>query len=333
VELSQRQLDALRPWGFNDDVHALALAQTGPGDELGRVVQVHYGGVFIECAAGRVLGHPSGKSRLKQTGIAVGDWAVMSSQGGAATVHALLPRRTHLTRLAAGQKETRARGRAAKEGPVTQVIAANCEEVWIVMGCDSDFSLRRLERYLRIAEVGGVRPTLLLTKIDLAEDVDARRRELRTFVESHLEVDGKTGAGVDALRDRLNAGETIALVGSSGVGKSSVVNQLFGRDVRRVGETREQDGRGKHTSTYRELLQHPRGALILDTPGMREVGVADAGTESLEAFVDIERWSEGCRFRDCRHEREPGCAVKQAVASGDLDAARLENYQRLVRGR
>jgi ribosome biogenesis GTPase / thiamine phosphate phosphatase len=310
---------SLGPWGLRDSVVEAfrSRRERGPGATLGRIVSVHYGGAFVETSEGRVLAHPSGKSGLRKAGVAVGDWVALALQTDSdAVIHEVLPRFSHLTRHAVGGREG------------TQLMASNCDRVAVVMALDEDFNPRRLERYVTIAETGGVRPCLVLTKPDLVPDLAPALREVRAVVNEIYVVHGKTGEGLPALTATFAVGETIALLGSSGVGKSSIVNRLAGSEVRKVGETRAADGKGRHTSTHRELLKLEMGTLLIDTPGMREVGIVGAQA-SLDPFLDIAKLAALCRFRDCKHTREPGCAVKGAVEEGSLDAARLANFQKI----
>jgi ribosome biogenesis GTPase / thiamine phosphate phosphatase len=234
------------------------------------------------------------------------------------TIQAVLPRRTKFSRKTAWQ--------ATEE----QVVAANVDVVFIVTSLNEDLNLRRLERYLILARESGAEPVVLLTKSDLAPDVDAAVADLRTVtfdVPVHA-LSNVTGEGLDELGAYLRPGVTATLLGSSGVGKSTLINTLVGDELLATREIRE-DGRGRHTTTRRELVQLPGGGLVIDTPGMRELQlwVADEGLE--EAFADVTSLFEHCRFSDCRHEAEPGCAVKEALADGTLAPERWDSYRRL----
>ena len=253
---------------------------------------------------------------------AVGDWVALAArrdeQGG--TVQAVLPRRTKFSRKTAWQ--------AAEE----QVLAANVDVVLIVTSLNEDLNLRRLERYLTLAWESGARPVLVLTKADLAEDVAEGVQTVASiaFGVPVVPLSSVTGEGLDALRSHLGPGVTAALLGSSGVGKSTLVNTLAGEELLATREIRD-DGRGRHTTTRRELIQLPDGSLVIDTPGMREIQlwVADEGLE--EAFEDVTELFGRCRFSDCSHDSEPGCAVKEALAEGTLSAERWESYLKLQR--
>jgi ribosome biogenesis GTPase / thiamine phosphate phosphatase len=253
---------------------------------------------------------------------AVGDWVAVAARPGEAsgTVQAVLPRRTKFSRKTAWQ--------AAEE----QVLAANVDVVLIVTSLNEDLNLRRLERYLTLAWESGARPVFVLTKADLAEDVEAAVQavEAIAFGVPVVAISSVTGAGLDALRSHLGAGVTAALLGSSGVGKSTLVNTFAGEELLATREIRD-DGRGRHTTTRRELIQLPDGSLVIDTPGMREIQlwVADEGLE--EAFEDVTELFARCRFSDCSHDSEPGCAVKEAIAEGTLSTERWESYLKLQR--
>ena len=250
----------------------------------------------------------------------VGDWVAVAARPDerAGTIQAVLPRRTKFSRKTAWQ--------ATEE----QVVAANVDLVFIVTSLNEDLNLRRLERYLILARESGAEPVVLLTKSDLARDVDDAVADLRTvtFDVPVLALSSVTGEGLDELGEYLRPGVTATLLGSSGVGKSTLINTLVGDELLATQEIRE-DGRGRHTTTRRELVQLPGGGLVIDTPGMRELQlwVADEGLE--EAFADVTSLFEHCRFSDCRHESEPGCAVKEALADGTLAPERWDSYRRL----
>ena len=265
----------------------------------------------------------SGKLRLhmEQTGDrpVVGDWVVIKAQGtGNSTIHARLPRRSQISRKTAG--------RTSEE----QVMAANIDTVFLASSVNDDLNPRRLERYLLLAWESGARPVIVITKADQTD----KPMETATSVESvavgvpvHV-ISSRTGFGVDELQPYLLPGQTVAVLGSSGVGKSTLINRLLGVERMRTAEVRD-DGRGRHTTTSRQLVRLPGGALIIDTPGLRELQLWEADTGLQEAFADIEQLSGECRFTDCKHESEPGCAVRAAVQSGALPAERLDSFLRL----
>jgi len=292
----------------------------------GRVAVQHRGAYDVLTAegelrcdvAGRLYDEAASPADLP----AVGDWVAVAARPDedAGTVQAVLPRRTKFSRKTAWQ--------ASEE----QVLAANVDVVLIVSSLNEDMNLRRLERYLTLAWESGARPVLVLTKADLSDDVPAvvAAVESVAFGAPVHAISSVTGEGLDELRAHLRPGVTAALLGSSGVGKSTLVNTLAGEELLETREIRD-DGKGRHTTTRRELIQLPEGGLVIDTPGMREVQlwIADEGLE--EAFSDVTELFEHCRFSDCAHESEPGCAVKEAIANGTLAPERWESYLKLQR--
>ena len=254
----------------------------------------------------------------------VGDWVALEPRRRAApAIRAILPRRTKFSRRAAHDPGAD----VARE----QVVAANVDVVFVVASLAADVNLRQLERYLTLAWESGARPVILLTKADLEPDPESRVRELDNLgdVAVHA-VSVRSGDGLDAVRGYLPQGVTGALLGPSGVGKSTLVNALVADDVLATGDV-ARDGSGRHTTTRRELILVPGGGLVVDNPGMRELHLwlADDGLE--DAFDDIAELAAGCRFSDCRHEGEPGCAVAEAISAGKLDSERLTSYRELQR--
>jgi ribosome biogenesis GTPase len=245
----------------------------------------------------------------------VGDWVEISSDG---QIVALKPRRTKLARKAAGSQD------------VEQVIAANVDLAFVATAADGDVNERRLERYLALVHDGGVEPVVLLMKTDACADVEAERARVRSAVADVeiLAVSARTGEGVDEVARRIAPGRLATLLGSSGVGKSTLVNRLVGEARQKVGDLRD-DGKGRHTTTRREIVLLPGGGMLLDMPGMRELGLIDAEQGLGEAFPEVSALTLQCRFRDCQHAREPGCAVRSALASGTLDSSRFESWSKL----
>lgn len=250
----------------------------------------------------------------------VGDFVrIIYNASGDSRIVETLPRRTYFSR------------RDPQPGHGEQAVAANFDYVFILQSLNMDFNVKRLERYLTLAWQSGATPVVLLTKADLISDYSAQvlaTGEIAVGASIHV-VSAVTGQGLEGLKAYLQPGKTVVFLGSSGVGKSSLVNALAGREIMATGGIREDDSKGRHTTTHRQLIRLENGVMIIDTPGMRELGMWDV-TEGLgDAFSDVERFIGRCRFRDCRHESEPGCAVKAAIASGELDAARFESYRSL----
>lgn len=252
-----------------------------------------------------------------------GDWVAVRLRPGeaAATIHHVLPRASVFTRRASGP------------GGGQQVVAANVDLVLLTASLNADLNLRRLERYLATAWESGAQPAIVLTKADLCAEAETLIAEVETiaFGVPVYPVSAVTGQGIGALAALLAPGHTAVLLGSSGVGKSTLVNALAGEELMDTGGVREDDARGRHTTTHRELILLPSGALILDTPGMRELGLWQADEGLAATFGDIEALASGCRFRDCSHKGEPGCAVREAMDLGDLDEGRFRSYGKLQR--
>jgi ribosome biogenesis GTPase len=250
----------------------------------------------------------------------IGDWVVLRPrQGGRAAIQSVLPRRTAFVRRAAGDRS------------VAQVLAANVDTVFLVMGLDADFNTRRLERALVLAWESGAEPVVLLNKADLASDLGAQVAQVQgaaTGVPVRV-IAAKPGQGLEELAPWLLPGRTVALLGSSGVGKSTIVNRLLGREKQKTQDVRDGDRRGRHTTSHRELFTMPGGALLIDTPGLREIQLWSEGGGLQVAFDDVRELSTGCRFSDCSHDSEPGCAVRAAAADGRLEPARLDSYLKL----
>jgi len=276
--------------------------------------------------AGEIEGRISGRfaHEAREGGYPVtGDWVAVELKGDAAVIAAILPRATAFTRMAAG---------TAKD---LQVVAANVDMALLAASLNADLNLRRLERYLATAYESGAQPVFLLTKADACEDVAALVASVQEIAAGVpvLAVSVRTGQGLAELSTLLAPGKTAVLLGSSGVGKSTLVNALAGVEKMATKEIREDDAHGRHTTTHRELILLPSGALILDTPGMRELALWDAEAGVAAAFAEVtaevERLAEGCKFRDCAHGKEPGCAVQAALADGTLDAGRWRSFQKL----
>jgi len=311
--------------GFRDQDRERFAPLAAEGLEPARVVAAHTRYLRVASAAGEELAEVAGSLKHQARGPeelpAVGDWVALRPRAGdgRAVIQAVLPRRTAFVRRAAGVRT------------LAQVLAANVDTVFLVMGLDGDFNPRRLERALVLAWESGATPVVLLNKTDLAEDLDGRRAEIERVALGVpvCAIAAKHGEGLEALAPWLAPGHTVVLLGSSGVGKSTLVNRLLGRDKQKTREVREDDQRGRHTTTHRELIALPGGALLLDTPGLRELQLWSTAEGIEAAFEDVQTLAAGCRFRDCGHEREPGCAVRDAAAHGRLDPARLASYHKL----
>jgi ribosome biogenesis GTPase len=298
-----------------------ALMAAHPSARPARVVEQHRSGYVVAESADGSYGVESlpdwQRPRLpSEQRPAVGDWLLVTGDaGGNAQAVALLPRRTTIKRSAAGKHYGQ------------QIIAANIDIVFIVCSLDGDFNPRRIERYLLLVR-GGAHPVVVITKTDIG-DAGAAMADLEACGIEVFAVDARDSTSVAGLNRWLGPGTTAVLVGSSGVGKSTLTNTLLGERRMKTGAVRETDARGRHTTTHRALIALPSGACLIDTPGMREL--KPTGEEDLaeDGFADIEALAAHCRFRDCRHASEPGCAVRAAIEAGDLDAGRFGNYRKL----
>jgi ribosome biogenesis GTPase len=315
----------LRELGFDDAFEESFAPLVARGLVPGRVIAGHARVLRVGTEEGETLAGVSGRLRHEARGPlglpTVGDWVALrpAPPGERAVVEALLPRRTAFVRRAPGDRS------------VAQVLASNVDTVFLVMGLDGDFNPRRLERALVLAWESGAQPVVLLNKTDLCEDLALRRAEIEAVAPGTpvLPIAAKPGEGLEALMSWLTPGRTVALLGSSGVGKSTLVNRLLGREKQKTREVRAADQRGRHTTTHRELISLPGGALLLDTPGLREIQLWSDGAGLDAAFDDVRGRSAACRFRDCGHRAEPGCAVRAAVEAGEIAASRLESFHKL----
>jgi ribosome biogenesis GTPase len=290
------------------------------------VLVAHRGGALVGTAEADVMAEPSGVLRraAAKGGLypAVGDWVVLPPRlpgVGPAPIERILPRRSSITRKVKG-KVTQA-----------QVIAANVDTVFVVAGLDGDFNPRRIERALVAVWDTGAQPVVVLTKADLREDADEVVRHVEALaagVPVHA-ISAKKDLGLDALAPYRTRGATVALLGSSGVGKSTLVNRLLGWERQSTGDVRADDSRGRHTTTRRELVVLPEGGVLVDTPGLRELQLWE-GDAALDAvFADVTAAAAGCRFRDCTHQEEPGCAVREAWKESGVSPERVESYRKL----
>ncbi len=301
-----------------------------PGALPGRVTRVDRGSSLVATPLGEMPCHlPRGTppADAERDGPATGDWVtVRAVAAGGFVIDAILPRRSVIRRRDAHL-------------PTAQVVVANVDVVLVVHGLDRPPKLRRMERALVMAWESGATPVIVLSKADLVAG-GAAGPQARVAIDLLQEVSSgadvvvtsaATGAGLDELTDLLPVGATVALIGESGAGKSTLVNRLLGEDRQDTGETSWVRARGKHTTTARELIPLPGGAVLVDTPGLRKLGLWESGDGMQRAFADIESLAAECRFRDCAHDAEPGCAVAAAVTAGGLDAKRLAGYRKLER--
>jgi ribosome biogenesis GTPase len=318
-------LESLERLGWDEQWQQAFAPYAAKGFGAGRIVAEHRGRYRAACAAGDIEAAVAGslqvRAIMRSDLPAVGDFVALRMPGGdgPALVQAVLPRRSAFVRKAAG--------------PVTddQVVAANITTAFIVDSLEAGFNAGRLDRYLALAHASGARPVIVLNKADrasgAARDIEAARAR---GVPVHR-VSALTGDGMDELDPYLGAGCTIALLGPSGAGKSTLTNRLVGHDLQKTGDVRASDHRGRHTTTSRQMLAGRGGSLLIDTPGMRELQLwlANDGVEST--FQDIEDLAARCHYRDCRHDAEPGCAVRAAVERGDLDSERVRNHAKMLR--
>ncbi|HVL53609.1 MAG TPA: ribosome small subunit-dependent GTPase A [Vitreimonas sp.] len=296
-----------------------------------RVVAVHKETSIVRDESGDRAAVVSGRFRFDAFSPAdypaVGDWVALEP-GPGAVIAAVLPRHSAISR-SAGDGGRRGSGQLADE----QVMAANVDVAFLIAGLDGDFNLRRMERYLAVAWSSEVSPVVVLNKADVATDLEGRLAAVQAVAPGVpiLVLSARTGDGVDALLAHLAPGRTAVLLGSSGVGKSTLLNALLGESRQATAAVRESDSRGRHTTTHRELFPLPGGALLVDTPGIRSLEVAGAVEGIAPTFDDVEEIARACRFTDCAHAAEPGCAIQAALGDGRLTAERLASYRKLER--
>jgi len=311
--------------GWNDHFSREFDKYKGDGFRPARVVREHKERYQVITDSGEFTAEITGKmrhlavSRLDYP--AVGDWVAITAfpEQGSAIIHALLPRKSQFVRKAAGIKTDE------------QVVAANIDILFIVMGLDLDFNPRRLERYLTSAWDSGARPVILLNKSDLCEDLEEKLAAIESSAVGIdcLPVSATNKNGIEQVRSLIKSGETAAFVGSSGVGKSTIINALLGEERLLTQQIRASDGRGRHTTTWRELIMLPDGGIVIDNPGIRQLKLWTEGDSLEGSFEDIEQLSRECRFGDCTHVTEPGCAILEAIENGTLDPGRYRNYLKM----
>ena len=317
----------LERYGWSPFFAERFLPFAAEGLQPGRVARDHQHIYRVYTSRGDVLARVAGRLRHQAADSveypAVGDWVALKpvDRERRAVIQAIVPRTTRVTRKVAG------------DTTAEQVVAANIDTIFLTQGLDGDFNLRRIERYLLLAHESGASPVVVLNKADMCGDVAGRVSEVERVapgVPVHV-TSAKRHEGFEAIAEYLQPGLTVALLGSSGVGKSTLINRLLGADLLPTREVRASDSRGRHTTTNRELILLPSGALVIDTPGLRELQLWDVAGSIEGAFPEIEALAAQCHFRDCRHDTEPKCAVREAATDGRLAPGRLENYLKLRR--
>ncbi|HXV01649.1 MAG TPA: ribosome small subunit-dependent GTPase A [Caulobacteraceae bacterium] len=314
----------LETYGWSPELQQAFAPHAEDGLVPARVIAQHRGAYQLMTSAGETRAEISGRlARDADPGgyPAAGDWVAAEppARDGPAIIHAVMPRRTAFIRKVAGR------------GGEAQVVAANVDVAFLVASLNADLNPRRLERYLAAAWQSGAAPVILLTKADISPDPAAAAANLEAAGAPVHILSSLTGEGLDAVRAYLKPGVTAVMVGSSGAGKSTLANVLLGAERMVVGAIREDDARGRHTTSHRELILLPGGGLLLDTPGMRELALVDAEEGVSATFEDIEALAAACRFSNCGHESEPGCAVRAALEAGELDEGRWRSWRKLGR--
>lgn len=317
---------SLLRWGWNAYFEAIWKSAERGNAVTGRVISQQRKFWTLAGEFGESLAEASGKLRLAAgegaDWPAVGDWvAAEVHERGGAMIHEVLPRRSKFARKTAGKRVQE------------QVLAANVDTAFLVSALDGDFNPRRVERYLAQCWESGARPVIVLNKADACERREEKAREMESIAMGVpvCVISARTGYGFAELKTYLMPGQTFALLGSSGVGKSTIVNRLMGRAIQEVQEVRESDSRGRHTTTARELFVLSGGALLIDTPGLRELQLWDASEGIARTFGEIAKLGAACKFTNCRHEGEPGCAVARAVEEGTLESERLKSHRKLLK--
>lgn len=314
----------LKQWGLSDSIKE-EFKNYQENSYLGRVITEGNKIYKVITENSELLGEVQGKFIYEALGTedfpAVGDWVILdrnNNMNGNAIIKKILPRKSKVSRKIAGNRVDE------------QIIAANIDYTFICMSLNNDFNIRRLERYLTIVWDSMATPVILLTKSDLCEDLDEKIikvNEIAIGVDI-LVSSAVNGEGINEIKKYLKEGVTCTFIGSSGVGKSSIINYIKGENVMNVNELRDDD-KGRHTTTHRQLIFIPKGGLIIDTPGMREIQIMDVNESLDRTFSDIEELARNCKFSDCQHNTEPGCAIKEALENGTLDNKRWKNYLKM----
>ncbi len=320
----------LEQLGYNSKIEELVIENSLREFEIGRVISEHKERYIVRASGGEYEAEITGNLRFtaesRSDFPAVGDWVALTVYGNdLAIIHKIIPRFSTISRQAVGQL-----------GGI-QIIAANVDYALLVQACDRDFNINRLERYLTICNSSKVAPIIVLTKIDLlpensvkeiVKQINCRVKDVPVY-----SISNETQAGYDNLRQIFVSGKTFCLLGSSGVGKSTLLNNISGREIMKTGSISESTSKGRHVTSHRELIVLEVGGILIDNPGMREVGIVDSGGGLEITFDFISDLSINCRFKDCSHTYESGCAVKEAVEEGRIDRSAYENYQKMQKER
>lgn len=317
----------LEDLGFTSELEEYCAANGIPATNVGRVIAEHKGRYIVKTTDGEYPAEVTGKLVYTADGRAsfpaVGDWVELELHDDSAVIRSILPRHSAIERRAVGGKTD------------VQIIATNVDYGLIVQALDRDFNINRLERYITICKDSGIEPVIILSKADLVDDdslaailADVKRRIKQTAI---FPISSETKRGYDDLMTVINSGKTYCLLGSSGVGKSTLLNTLLGTSTMETGAIGSKTNRGRHVTTHRELIVLEYGGMIIDNPGMREVGISDVGEGLERTFDDIADLVHKCRFKDCSHTKEKGCAVLQALQEGRVNQESYENYHRMQR--
>lgn len=320
----------LSEFGYNDTIDSYRIAEGVELTDTGRVIRENRERYTVLTSGGEVEAEITGNMRFAAQGRedfpAVGDWVALKQyEGGFAIIHKIFPRSTLLSRKAVG-----------KAGEM-QVIAANIDVALLVQATGRDFSISRLERYLTLCNTSGIKPVILLSKTDLLSETELQ--SLTASVRSRVAgipfvaVSNVTAGGYDAVRQLIERGKTYCLLGSSGAGKSTLLNNLAGQSLMKTKEISSFTGRGKHMTTHRELFVIENGGILIDNPGIREVGITDTDDALENTFDSVLTWAKDCRYSDCTHTNEDGCRVLEALERGDIDRSAFENYLRMLKER